>query len=177
MEKYAEYIIKRKKTSKDLMTKVIAVLAYILIPLTFVALGYLINFYFIMIAFFVLIGGIYILWYVFSSLKVEYEYSVVDGTFNVAKIIAKRKRKRIVTFEVSKIEDLIVYDNRDFDTRVYSHVFDTTGETSVGKSYAATIMTEKYGKSVLLFTPNEKVLEAMKPHLSRQIVVNLFYKR
>ena len=92
--------------------------------------------------------------------------------------MSKRKRKGIVSFEASKIEELYEYDNRDFDTRMFSHIFSACGADSPDyKTYDAVITTEKYGRSVLLFTPNEKFLLAMKPYLSRQIVVNLFYKR
>ena len=172
MEQLVEQIVKRKKGPKDALIRIITILGYILIPLICIALGYIINFYFIIIAFFILMGGIYIIWYVFSSLKVEYEYTIISGSATVSKIIDKRKRKGIVKFEVSKIEELIEYDNRDFDSRLYSHIYDATGRSDSDKTYAATITTEKYGRCVLLFTPNQRFLDAMRPYLSRQIVID-----
>ena len=177
MDQLVEQIVKREKRAKDTMIRIITILGFFLLPLICIGLGYVVNFYFIVIAFFVFIGGIYVVWYIFSSLRVEYEYSIVSGTATVSKIIDKRKRKGIIKFEVSKIEEFIEYDNRDFDTRLFRHIYHAAGNDPTLKTYAATISTEKYGRCVLLFTPNEKFLEAMRPHLQRQIVINLFYKR
>lgn len=178
MDNIIEQVVKKKKDKRDLLIKVLTISIVILLPVTCFFLAPLINFYFIMIGFFLLLGGIYVAWYVFSNLKVEYEYTFVSGSMTISKIMSKRKRKNIISFETSKIEELIEYDNRDFDTRLYSHIFSACGADSEGcKTYAAVITTEKHGRSVLLFTPNEKLLLAMKPYLSRQIVLNLFYKR
>ncbi|MCQ4021487.1 MULTISPECIES: DUF6106 family protein [unclassified Ruminococcus] len=178
MDTMVEQVVKKKKDKKDLLIKIITISALILIPFTCFMLAPIINFYFIMIGFFLLLGGIYVAWFIFSNLKVEYEYSFVSGSMTISKIMSKRKRKNIICFETSKIEELIEYDNRDFDTRLYSHIYSACGVDSTDyKTYAAVITTEKHGRSVLLFTPNEKLLQAMKPHLPRQIVVNLFYKR
>ena len=178
MDAMVEQVVKKKKEKKDLMVKLLTITIVVLLPVICFFLAPLINFYFLMIGFFLLLGGIYVAWYVFSNLKVEYEYSIVSGSITISKIMSKRKRKGIVNFEASKIEELYEYDNRDFDTRMFSHIFSACGAASPDyKTYAAVITTEKYGRSVLLFTPNEKFLLAMKPYLSRQIVVNLFYKR
>ncbi|MGN1113216.1 MAG: DUF6106 family protein [Acutalibacteraceae bacterium] len=178
MENMIEQVVKKKKDKRDLLYRVLTISIVILLPVTCFFLAPLINFYFLMIGFFLLLGGIYVAWYVFSNLRVEYEYTFVSGSMTIAKIMSKCKRKNIISFETSKIEELIEYDNRDFDTRLYSHIFSACGADSPEyKTYAAVITTEKYGRSVLLFTPNEKLLLAMKPYLSRQIVLNLFYKR
>ena len=34
-----------------------------------------------------------------------------------------------------------------------------------------------YGRCLLVFNPNETILEAMKPYLNREVVVKFFYKR
>lgn len=177
MDKFVEQIEKKAKDMKDFLIKLATVSAVVILTLFCLALASFINFYFAMIAFFVLIGGIYVIWYVFSSLKVEYEYSTISGSITISKIMAKRKRKNVVAFEASQIEDLFKYDNRDFDARLYSHVYNLRGASSENQAYAAVFNSEKHGRSVVLFTPNEKFLEAMKPYLPRQLVINLFYKR
>lgn len=177
MDKFVEQIEKKPKNPKDLMIKLATITGIILLVLTCIALATIVNFYFAMIAFFVLLGGIYVIWYVFSLLKVEFEYSIVGGSITISKIMSKRKRKTLVTLETSKIEDFFKYDNRDFDARLYSHIYDARGISSGSQAYAATFGTESKGRCVLLFTPNEDFLQAMKPHLSRQIAVNLFYRK
>lgn len=177
MDKMVEQVVKRKKGSKDFFKKVLTIAVILLLLLTCYVLGMLVNFYFLTIALFILIGSTYVVWYIFTSLNVEYEYSIVGGTINIAKIIAKRKRKRVLNFEASKIEDMKEYHGEDFDARIYGHVFDFRGADSTDAAYVATVSTDKYGRTAFIFNPSKDFLEAMKPHLQRQIVVNLFYKR
>lgn len=177
MDKMVEQVVKRKKGTKDFMKKVLTIVVILLLLLTCYVLGMVVNFYFLTIAFFIIIGSIYVVWYIFTSLNVEYEYSIVGGTINIAKIIAKRKRKRLLNFEASKIEEMKEYHGEDFDARVYGHVYDLRGADSIDTPYVATVNTDKHGRTALIFNPSRDFLEAMKPHLPRQIVVNLFYKR
>lgn len=177
MDKMVEQVVKRKKGSKDFMKKALTIVVILLLLVTCYFLGIIVNFYFFTIGLFILIASIYVVWYIFTSLNVEFEYSIVGGTINIAKIIAKRKRKRILNFEASKIEDMKEYHGEDFDARVYSHVYDVRGAHSTDAPYVATLNTEKHGRTALIFNPSPDFLEAMKPHLPRQIVVNLFYKR
>lgn len=177
MEQFVEQIERKRRNTKDILIKTATVSAVIILTLICFMLSAVINFYMAVVAMFILMGGIYVIWYVFSNLKIEYEYSIISGSITLAKIMAKRKRKRIVEFEASAIEDMVEYGNSDFDTRLYNHVYDVRGCSGENKTYAATITSPKHGRSVVLFNPNEKFLEAMKPYLSRQLVVNLFYKR
>lgn len=177
MDILVEQIEKRARSSKTLLIKIGTVAGILLLIFLCLVLSVVINFYFAVIAMFIVIASFYIIWYVFTSQNVEYEYSIISGTITIAKIIAKRKRKRVIVFETSKIEDMFEYDNRDFDTRLYSHIYDVRGETSGCETYAAVTLTEKHGRSVVLFNPNERFLEAMKPYLQRPLVLRLFYKK
>jgi hypothetical protein len=45
------------------------------------------------------------------------------------------------------------------------------------ENFYATFNSPAYGKCLLIFTPNEQILQEMKPHLNRNLVVKLFYKK
>ena len=76
MEGFIEQVVKRDKTAKNLAIKIIAVVLLFVIPLLFVFLARFISFYMALVGFFLFIAGLYIVWWVFTSQKVEYEYAV-----------------------------------------------------------------------------------------------------
>ena len=45
------------------------------------------------------------------------------------------------------------------------------------ENFYAVFNSAAYGKSVLIFSPNEEILQAMKRYLNREIVVKLFYQQ
>ena len=97
MEIFNEQLVKRVKKPKQLIIKILSVALLITIPALCIALAYPLHLaYLIYVAFFIFLIGIYIVWYVFSIQRVEYEYSVSGGIIEVSKIIALRKRKNNV---------------------------------------------------------------------------------
>ena len=45
------------------------------------------------------------------------------------------------------------------------------------ENYYAVYNSPAYGKCLLIFTPNEQILQGMKSYLSKDIVIKLFYNR
>ena len=68
---------------------------FILFPLTMIPLIPLV----------VIAGSIYGIYWIASSRDLEFEYSVTNGDLTVDKIIHKRKRKRVVSFDVRNAEE------------------------------------------------------------------------
>ena len=62
--------------------------------------------YMFYIGLFLFMGGIYVVWYIFTSQKVEFEYSVAGDELEVAKVISLRKRKRVCKVPIREIEQL-----------------------------------------------------------------------
>lgn len=107
MEIFNEQLVKRVKKPKQLIIKILSVALLITIPALCIALAYPLRLaYLIYVAFFIFLIGIYIVWYVFSIQRVEYEYSVSGGIIEVSKIIALRKRKTMCKLQISDIEIL-----------------------------------------------------------------------
>ena len=70
-----------------------------------------------MIAFLLLAGMGYGLWWLLTSLNIEYEYSVTNGDIDIDQITAKRKRKRIVSVSGAKIESLEPFNQQEYVAR------------------------------------------------------------
>lgn len=80
MDIFVEQLVKKEKTVRDRLITVCIVLCVVLLPLACVALAYITSiYYFIMVAFFVLIAAVYGAWYFITAQNVEYEYSVTNS--------------------------------------------------------------------------------------------------
>ena len=107
LEGFIEQVVKRVNKPKQLIIKIVAVLLLITVPLGVALLAPVVGIpYLIYVGFFIFIGGIYAVWYVFSQQKVDFEYSVTDDELSVAKIISLRKRKNLCKVKIRDIERL-----------------------------------------------------------------------
>ena len=177
MEGFNEQVVKRDKTAKNLVIKIIAVVLLFVIPLTFVLLARLINFYLALVGFFLFIGGIYVVWWVFSQQKVEYEYSTVTDTLKIAKIISLRKRKKVCNVPIREITQLEVGDQNIRTQHFRKMYFAAKNPNDTGTNTYAVFNDQVYGKCLLVFNPNENILEGMKPYLDKTIMIQFFYKK
>ena len=98
MEIFNEQLVKRAKKPKQLIIKILSVALLITIPALCIALAYPLNLaYLIYVAFFIFLIGIYIVWYVFSIQRVEYEYSVSGGIICFKDYCSKKKKNNVQT--------------------------------------------------------------------------------
>ncbi|WP_176789708.1 MULTISPECIES: hypothetical protein [Ruminococcus] len=177
MNNFNEQVVRRAKKPKNLIIKIVAVLLLILVPATIFALAFVITAYLVYVAFFVFLGGIYAVWYVFSIQKVDFEYSVSGNELTVAKVIALRKRKNICKIQINEIERLEKDDTEIKKMRFLKTFIAARDIDAKDENYFAVFNSPAYGRCLLVFTPNEDILNGMKPHLNKNIVVQLFYKR
>ncbi|MEE1104484.1 MAG: hypothetical protein UH083_00875 [Ruminococcus sp.] len=177
MEGFIEQVVKRDKTAKSLAIKIISVALLFVIPLTFVFLARFISFYLALVGFFIFVGGIYVVWWIFTSQKVEYEYSVNIDTLDIAKVISLRRRKRMLSIEIKDIE-MLEFGDKNIADMHFRKVYPAAKNINDTENNVYAVFTEQaYGKCLLVFNPNEEILNAMKPHMKRELVVKIFYKK
>lgn len=177
---FIEQLVKKKRTFKDRFIFIIVILMVIAIPLTLVVLAtqHLILPYFIYIALFVLFFGIWLIWFVRSHQNVEFEYQMVQDTLVISKIIAKRKRKELLKVDVRTFEKLERAAEFDYKKYYFQKMTVTPAdERDDENNFYAVYRHPARGICGILFCPNEKVLNAMKPYLNKDIVLKLFYNR
>lgn len=178
MEGFNEQVVKRKNNIKNLFIKIISIVLLITIPVLCCVLAVMIPLpYLVYVGLFILIGGIYVVWYIFSQQKVDFEYSVVGDELKIDKVISLRKRKKVCRVPISEIEQL-EKGEKSVDGKKFSKSFIAAADFDKDKeNYYAVYNSPAYGRSLLVFTPNDKILQAMKPHLKKDIVLKLFYHR
>lgn len=177
MEGFNEQVVKRVNKPKNLIIKILSVLILIMIPIVFSVLAFVITAYMFYIGLFLFMGGIYVVWYIFTSQRVEFEYSVMGDELEIAKVISLRKRKRVCKVPIREIEKL-EKGEKSVDGKKFSKSFIAARDIDADdENYYAVFNSAAYGKCLLIFSPNEQILEGMKRYLNKDIVLKLFYKR
>ncbi len=178
MEGFNEQVVKRVNGPKQLIIKIIAVFILIMIPLLFAGLAIITRIqYLVIVGGFLFLGGIYVVWYVFSCQKVEYEYSVAGNDLDIAKIISLRKRKKVCRVPINEITELTKDESKIENIRVTKTFIAAHNLKSKDENYFALFNDPAYCKCLLVFTPNEQILEGMKPMLDKTIMLRIFYNR
>ena len=163
MDNYCEQIVEKKMTSADMIRIVIISLALILgaSACMFIAIFFRISF---PIIFSVGLLGLGV--WIVSGLNVEYEYIVTNNEMDIDKIIGRRKRKRMITVDLSKADDFGGYppeEEIDADTTVHA----TTGLEK--NAHYLLVEHNDYGKVKVIFNPNEKMREAIAQEVPKAL--------
>ena len=162
MDVFVEHIVKKQNGPADYLKKVLILIAAFLVGmlvLTFLsALGlFPIGF---MAALGCFVGGIYLL----NGTNIEYEYIVTNGEVDIDKIIARRSRKRLITIHVKTFEEFGIYDSEKVDASDCNSTLIAPDRTNVN-AYYAILNHSKHGRTLVGFSPDERVVDAIKPFL------------
>lgn len=160
MDNICEQLIVIKKNIKQKIAFIFLItclcISGLLISLLFFPIGILLG-----------VGIIYLGIYLSMNSFYEYEYIFTNGELDIDKIIAKRKRKRLVTVEVKSLSDFGKYENMKNNNpeATIIHAHDGCAENT----YYADFKSQKYGSTRLLFSPNERLLNNIKIYIPRNL--------
>lgn len=167
MDIFVEQIVKKKFGSKDylIMTAtVIGALLLLLLSLMFIP-GF---------AFLILIGLCFGVYYLITSRNLEFEYSVTNGDITIDKIINRRKRKRVISTDAHSIEEIGKFKPEVLRNKNgYTQFFTSDYDDGRGSWYFCAHDTKR-GNILVVFSPEEKVLNAIKPFIPRQVAFSVF---
>ena len=174
MDIFFEQIIKKKKTLTDLAALAVIYLGGLPIGalIFFLIIKYMPNFFLfgIMLAVLVFYGAIKL----GTFFNIEYEYSVTNGAFDIDKIINKSSRKHLISTTVDSFETFSRYDEKKLSGKTFDQkIFAVADEQ--GELYCATLRHPKMGRVLVVFQPDERILEMVVNFLTYQ--VKLDYKR
>lgn len=172
MDIFVEQLVKKKKTAKDYLKVVLCILTIIgmlgvmlcVIPLPFVG---------IILA---TVCGIiiYIISRVASTINMEYEYAFTNGALDVDMIIAAKRRKRMTSLNARSIEILAKADSDRIDEylndRGIKRKYACTDVCDEGVYFA--IYSNEKGKFMLLFNPNNEILDGFKRLNPQKVFLN-----
>lgn len=167
MDIFVEQIIHRKMSPIDLLiTFGVTLAGLILMVLCFLFIPSFLFFVFAGVCF-----GIY---WVVSSRNLEFEYSVTNGDLTVDKIINRRSRKRVVSLDCKDVDAMGKYKAQDHAAKSYDKKLFVGIRADGTEGWYVSARTKKFGHVLLVFDPNDRVLEAMRPFLPRQLAFEVF---
>lgn len=141
-----------------------------------VVISFVILFFWISIAFFKVFSVWFMVLIVFVAVKlislrfVEFEYVVTNGNVTIDKIIAKRSRKNVISFELSTVDKFYKYHN-GMQIQGAKKIYNL--QTS-RESWCTCFFDSNVGNIAVIFSPNKKTLDAIVPFLRRQVARDVF---
>ena len=163
MDIFAEQLVKKEADGKTIALKILIGILTALVAAVSVFLM-LMGLPIVLLAG---IGAVYGGYYLITGLDCEYEYIVTNGDIDVDKIIAKRKRKRLITAKASlferfgKLEDAPEVSSSATIVKVDGLCTEDT------ELYYADFTHQTIGETRLIFSPTEKLVEGIVPFLPR----------
>lgn len=178
---YLEYMLKKKKTGKQKAIIAIVVTAGIILSLVMLGLIYLCAYAlsgtqlgsFAFSIGFVLIA---LMWYgaylLISMQNIEYEYILTNSEIDMDKIMSKKGRKHLVSFDFKEVSVCANIEddkhNYDYNNVTVDKTYDIVGDKKGGNIYFADFSQD--GEHVrVLFQPTYKMISSAKRYNIKNI--------
>ena len=163
---YLEEMVKRRKTTKDMILRALLMgLTGVLVLLSILTFNIIIT----LPAIAVCIADIFI----FPRFNVEWEYQYVNGELDVDRILNKSKRKRIASYDIANAEILAPVSSHRLDyynnnTKISVKNYTSCNPEREKLVYAMVIPSEGETTKVL-FEPSEQMLKEMRTKAPRKV--------
>ncbi|HHV31080.1 DUF6106 family protein [Caproiciproducens sp. LBM24188] len=168
MDVFIEQIIKKKFGTKDYLIFA----GIIIVGLLLIAASMLFIPSFSLIILIAVCFGAY---YLISSRNLEFEYSITNGDITIDKIINRRSRKRVISMDAHNVEKMGKYNPAEHQQKTYAaRLIASVTDDGQDAWYFVGNDSKKGGNVLVVFSPNEKVLGAIKPFLQRQVAIDAF---
>ena len=159
---YVEWLVNRRPSKVFKALKALCIVVLVL-----VAAAFLLTFNVFLMVGVVAMG--FATHYANSFTKVEYEYIYVNGDMAVDRILNKSSRKRLIVFDMSKVEIVAPLGSPKLDGfahKDYKQVDYTSGVRKPGSHIF--VMYYGDGQKVLL-EPNRELVEAMRDKIPHKV--------
>lgn len=170
---FAEQLIRKKKTGKDwaLLIGLWALAFVIVVVLIYGALGLTAqksNTTPLAVAILCSVGVFWLAFRLSANFTVEYEYSAFEGELSIDKIVAKRKRTRVVQVAAKRIEQLSPIAARKEELAKFDRVV-MAAPSEAEATWFVTYSGKKNGHTLVLFAPSEEFFEELYKDQTRDV--------
>ena len=166
MDTFVEQLVIKKKNSTQIAAMALTVVAALML-IAFAVFLFLLGFGFIaLIAIAAILYGTY---YLLSSQNIEFEYCVTNGDIDIDRIVAQRKRERIVSVAGRKIESAGKYVAAQWTNRNMDRVVIAAPSADDPDLYYFTYHSKKRGHTLVVFQPDERVCKALYEGLPKLV--------
>ena len=113
MDFMCEQVVRCNLGTKKIIYKLLILFLALAIPVVVVAIGMITQVYYcFIVAVFVALFSIYGVWFFWSELNIEFEYTVFSGELSISKVVANRKRKDVLKLDLRMVENIEKYQNQ-----------------------------------------------------------------
>ena len=157
-EVFKEYLIKQKKSPKDVMAQTGLVVGAVVLSIIIFIIGG--DF----IGPLLIVGIVFGTGFLYSKFSREYEYILTNSELDIDVIYNRNSRKRVLTIDMKKIDVMAsIQDDRHTSAlnRQGLKVINASDNTNGENTYAIIADTEKYGTCKILITPNDTLLDEL----------------
>lgn len=169
-EVFKEYLIKQKKSPKDMMMQIGLVVGATILSVIALAVGK--DF----IGPLVIVGIVFGTGFLFNKFSREYEYILTNNELDIDVIFNRTSRKRVITINMKKIEIMASIKDEQHVAQLNKEgykIINASENTNEANTYAIITQSEKFGACKILITPNDTMLE----YLYRQAPNKVFKKK
>lgn len=170
MDNFAEQIVKKQLSGSEKLKRVVIIAAGVIMILLLVGFSFLMlgqgftSFVGLLLAAATGYGTFFIV----QNMEIEYEYTFTNGELDIDKIIAKKKRKELVSVSVGKFTAFGKYDDNVPEETDDMTVVLASNNIASGEYYAD-LNHDAYGSTRIIFCPEGKMLEQIKKSLPRAL--------
>ena len=169
MDNFAEQLVKKNETSSDKTRRVLMIVVGILFSaaLAVLAVLQLRNPLVALLGLVLAVISGYGTFNIVQNTYVEYEYAFTNGELDVDKIIAKKKRREMISTNVRQFTAFGKYSDDLEETEDMTVIFATDNIAS--HEYYADFNDETVGSARLVFSPDERMLENITKFLPARL--------
>ncbi len=165
MDSFVEQLVKKKKSAGQILAIIgIVIAAVFLLALSILFIGVVGAF-----AAFVIVGVFYGAWYLLTAQNIEYEYCVTNGDIDIDRIVAQRKRQRIVSVSGKKIESAGRYVPEKWTGRPMDRTVIAAPSDREDNLYYFTYHSKKRGHTLVVFQPDDRVKDSFYEGLPKLV--------
>lgn len=169
MDNFAEQLVKKNETASDKTRRIMVIIVGILFTLALIGLSVLQLGNPIMSLLGLVLAAVagYGTYHFVQNTYVEYEYTFTNGELDVDKIIAKKKRREMLSTNIRQFTDFGKYSDGMEESADMTVILATDNIAS--HEYYADFTDENVGSARLIFAPDERMLENIKKALPAKL--------
>ncbi len=174
MDTFFEQIVAMRKGAKSIILILLILVAALVIGAALMILS-IFQMSLAGIVFLAVAGVFYGAYRLIALLNVEYEYILTNGEMDIDKITNRSSRKRQITFS---LKDVLRIEKYDFSNPVVVQGAKTEVYCNKGDENACFVLIDhkSHGKTIVVFSPNERMRQGMSGFIPRIIGGDFFKK-
>ena len=172
-----EYVVSPAKQPIWRLKRVLAIIGYIAYAVIVFSVGAMTKLLMPMMALVPLTTWM-LVWFTWGFVSVEYEYSFVSGTMTLTKILAGRRRKKVVDIHIKEMHVIAPFDGdyiKQAEQYAPEKTYDFTSSMQSPDLYFALFETEQGRRGIVYFEATKQALKILRYYNTGTVITDVRY--